>query len=277
MKTIRSAFLSASLTALPVLVAAQQPAPGTHAVDKPSCPAEGKSKLKGDSKKDDEARNLAKRFVAKSTTPVLLTIADLKALQHDTDPNAADHTHKFLPRALDNLHAGAHTLSEGDRVALTGYLHRAEEGSNSESVNCQGKDGRDIHLNLNKTKPITAFNEWTGIVLEAAPQVPLPGYTSADHKEVLHAFQAVLASDLPVLAIGSLTYDNAHQVNSDKNNPRGTNPKRISLWELHPVLKFYVCPKGDTCDPDTPNAKWQTLKDWQDANPAKKKKKKPHG
>src|SRR3989442_354344 len=88
-------------------------------------------------------------------------------------------------------------MSEGDRVSVTGYLHRAEEGSNSESVNCAGRDGRDIHLNLNKTKPVTEYNEWTGIVMEVAPQVPLPGWTSRDHVNVLHALQAVMAADRP--------------------------------------------------------------------------------
>jgi hypothetical protein len=62
-------------------------------------------------------------------------------------------------------------------------------------------------------------------------------------------------------------------MNSDKNNPVGSNPKRISLWELHPIIYFYVCPRGETCDPENRKAKWQTLKEWRDANPAKRKKK----
>jgi hypothetical protein len=163
-----------ALLACTPIAAAQQPAPGTEAVDRPSCPAKGKSKLTGDRKKDDEARNLAKRFVAKDTPPVLLSIADLKDLQHDTDPQAAKHVQMFVPRELTDKHAGTHIVSEGDRVSVTGFLHRAEEGSNSESVNCAGQDGRDIHLNINTPKPFVAFNEWTGIVAEVIPQVPLP-------------------------------------------------------------------------------------------------------
>ena len=75
-----------------------------------------------------------------------------------------------------------------------------------------------------------------------------------------------------MLAIGLLTYDNGHQVNADKNHPRGRNPKRISLWELHPIIEFYVCPKFETCDPETPNSKWQSLKEWRSVNPGKKKR-----
>jgi hypothetical protein len=243
-------------------------APGTEAVDDPSCPAEGHSNRTGPAKQDDELRNRAKRFIANVTTPVLLSVADFKSLQADTDPDAANHVHKQLPRNLTNKQAGTHTVSEGERVAITGFLHRAEEGSSAESVNCAGSDGRDIHLNLNEPKPNPpTFNEWTGIVIEVIPQVPLPGWTQQDHSAVLSALRAVRDAALPVLAVGSLTYDNEHQVNSDKNNPKGSNPKRISLWEVHPVLEFYVCPEAQTCDAATPGTKWETLKEWRQKNP----------
>ncbi len=242
--------------------------PGTEAVDDPSCPAEGHSNRTGPAKQDDELRNRAKRFIANVTTPVVLSIADFKALQADTDPDAANHVHKQLPRSLTNKHAGTHTVSEGERVAVTGFLHRAEEGSSAESVNCAGSDGRDIHLNINEPHPNPpTFNEWTGIVVEVIPQSPPPGWTSADHLAVVSALQAVRDAALPVLAIGSLTYDNEHQVNSDKTHPRGTNPKRVSLWEVHPVLEFYVCPKTQLCDPTTPSTAWELLKDWRTKNP----------
>jgi hypothetical protein len=81
------------------------------------------------------------------------------------------------------------------------------------------------------------------------------------------ALQAVRDAKLPVLAIGGLTYDNEHLVNSDKNHPNGTNPKRMSLWEIHPTLQCFVCAATETCDPATPTSKWQTLKDWRTNNP----------
>jgi hypothetical protein len=243
-------------------------APGTEAVDDPSCPAEGHSNRTGRAKQDDDLRNRAKRFIANATTPVVLSIADFKALQADTDPNAANHVQKVLPRTLTNKHAGSHTVSEGERVAVTGFLHRAEEGSAAESVNCAGSDGRDIHLNINEPTPNPpTFSEWTGVVVEVIPQAPLPGWTSADHSVVVSALQAVRDAALPVLAIGSLTYDNEHQVNSDKTHPRGTNPKRVSLWEVHPVLEFYVCPKAQSCDPTTPSTVWESLKEWRTKHP----------
>jgi hypothetical protein len=231
-----------------------------------SCPPGGRSLLTGDAKQDDEARNRAKRFIAKRTTPVLLTMADLRQLQRETDPDASWRVRLLVPRRLRDLHAGRRTVSEGDRVSLTGYLQLAEEGPNRESVNCDGRDGRDIHLNVNASKPVTAYDEWTGIVIEVTPQVPLPGYGPKDHVAMLHALQAVMLAHRKILAVGSLTYDNQHQVNADRRRPNGSSPKRISLWELHPVLAFYVCPKGLSCDPETPNVTWQTLKEFSDGH-----------
>ena len=114
---------------------------------------------------------------------------------------------------------------------------------------------------------MTAYDEWTGVVIEVTPQVTLPGYGPADHAAMLHALQAVMLADLKVLTIGSLTYDNEHEVNADRRHPNGSSPKRISLWEIHPVLAVYVCPKGMTCDPGSPNVNWQMLYDWRHAHP----------
>ena len=126
-------------------------------------------------------------------------------------------------------------VSEGGLVGVTGFLHRAENGSNAESVNCAGNDGRDIHLNINTTRPQAGFNEWTGIVVAALPQLAIDGFSQKERAQVLSALQRVRNAKLRVLAVGGLTYDNEHQVNSDKNHPRGPNPKRMSLWEIHPV------------------------------------------
>jgi hypothetical protein len=223
--------------------------------------------LAGEAKEDDEARNRAKRFIAKNTTPVLLTVADFRQLQLDTDPEASRVIRRFVPRHLRDLHVAGRTVSEGDRVSLSGYLQRVEEGPNDESVNCDGRDGRDIHLNVNTTKPVTAYDEWTGLVIEVAPQVPLPGYSFSDHAAMLRALRAVMLADLKVLAVGSLTYDNEHEVSADRLHPNGSNPKRSSLSEIHPVLELYVCPKGVTCDPAVPNVNWQTLGVWRRAHP----------
>ena len=55
-----------------------------------------------------------------------------------------------------------------------------------------------------------------------------------------------------LLIEGGLFYDNLHFANGDANNPMGGQPKRFSLWEIHPVTSVKVCKKQTVsqCDPD---------------------------
>lgn len=49
---------------------------------------------------------------------------------------------------------------------------------------------------------------------------------------------------------GRLFYDTEHVVNKDPSHPRDSEPKRITLWEIHPVTELLTCDQGDACDPD---------------------------
>ena len=55
-----------------------------------------------------------------------------------------------------------------------------------------------------------------------------------------------------LLIEGGLIYDNVHFVNGDADNPLPSQPKRFSLWEIHPVTSVKVCKKTTVsqCDPD---------------------------
>ena len=55
-----------------------------------------------------------------------------------------------------------------------------------------------------------------------------------------------------LLIEGGLFYDNLHFANVDANNPIPRQPKRFSLWEIHPVTSVKVCEKikVSQCDPD---------------------------
>lgn len=68
-----------------------------------------------------------------------------------------------------------------------------------------------------------------------------------------------------VLVIGGLTYDNEHFANDNPAGPK-SGPKRFSLWEIHPITAFFVCPAGDGCDP-TQLGQWVTLTAWATAHP----------
>jgi hypothetical protein len=54
-------------------------------------------------------------------------------------------------------------------------------------------------------------------------------------------------------------YDNKRLVNSDPDDVKPKQPKRFSLWEIHPVIAFHVCVTADNdCDPKD-LVQWQPL------------------
>jgi hypothetical protein len=51
---------------------------------------------------------------------------------------------------------------------------------------------------------------------------------------------------LPVRVTGQLYFDSSHFPCSGGQGAGEGNPKRVSLWEIHPIYKFEVCTSG--CD-----------------------------
>jgi hypothetical protein len=239
------------------------PAAGTFARDNPSCPAVGTHTVSGagtpySDTSDAGLRNMAKRHVPVGAEPVTLDLFAFHALQDDVNSRYADaHLAKtqFHPdrHALMNRPTVNATVSEGDLVQIAAYLTavRPEKG---ESVNCGGLDGADIHINIGPQ----GSSEWKGIVVEMIPQLRRPvGWDSAH-------IAGVKAAGLQVLVMGGLTYDNEHLVNADSTHPKPGQPKRMSLWEIHPITEFYVCTAA-TCDP-AHHAQWTPLTTWAKAH-----------
>ena len=138
---------------------------------------------------------------------------------------------------------------------MSAYVVKARD-EGSESVNCGGNDGTDIHVSVGPKTPNPS--EYDGIVAEMIPQVPRPAGWNTTTLNRLVGKQ--------VLIVGGLSYDNEHFVNNDPTHPKGGQPKRFSLWEIHPITAFFVCPAGDGCDPANA-ADWQTLTAWATAHP----------
>jgi hypothetical protein len=44
-----------------------------------------------------------------------------------------------------------------------------------------------------------------------------------------------------VVVRGQLLNDSPHVVNDDPDEEKGGQPKRMSLWEIHPVTELFVC------------------------------------
>ena len=56
-------------------------------------------------------------------------------------------------------------------------------------------------------------------------------------------------------------FDGSHVTCTAAGQPIGSNPKRMSLWEIHPIYTFEVCPTGMCAE-----GGWQKLEDWSGAS-----------
>lgn len=239
--------------------------PGTAIVPHAACPAVGTHKHNGQlvpfaADSDAGLRNLSKRHVPDPMcTPKPFTLDDARSMQNFVDNTFGDARTiktKFEPtRNLKNIATFGGPMSEGDSVRLVAYVIKARD-EGSESVNCAGDDGVDIHISIGPKTP--NVSEYDGIVAEMIPQLPRPvGWNTATLNRL---------AGKQVMLIGSLSYDNEHFVNDEPAHPKGTQPKRFSLWEIHPITEFFVCPAGDGCDP-AQLTQWQPLTAWAAAHP----------
>jgi hypothetical protein len=199
----------------------------------------------------------------------LLTFADFRTLQTHTDrlferrqPIPLEQEDRGHLRGL-RLRTG--TISEGQRVRATGFLvGDPHPNSSGESVNCRqtGGDPNDYHIPVAPDfdgDPEMPQNEFRGIVVEMIPQDGRRrdgSWTTAKLKSALRAKRAVLVE-------GALFFDNEHKVRVTDDRSLNGQPRRFSLWEVHPVTDFYVCMREDNkCDPRRPG-EWTRLEDYQ--------------
>jgi hypothetical protein len=183
--------------------------------------------------------NTIKRRVPKPGTAIRITFRDLMALQ-DQAGDLFEPKHAIPPDERDQLRglelANGDKISEGDLVELVGFvigLPDRPAPSGPESVNCRisGAENNDFHI------PIAADpkdSEFEGIVIEMIPQGRDAGWTTKKLKRIAR-------EERPVVVRGQLFYDNKHRVNDNPAEPLHGEPKRSSLWEIHPVTEFFVC------------------------------------
>jgi hypothetical protein len=196
--------------------------------------------------------NQLKRTVPPQGTPTTLTFDTFSQLQ-SAAVELVDEGVEIPPAERDkikSIETAEGTVGEGSRVRLVAFLSEGNPHANSgESVNCNLKRqaNNDIHISVTETKD---GSEFEGIVVEMIPQDRPANWTSSKlgqlHGKVL-------------LIEGGLFYDNLHFANADANNPMQGQPKRFSLWEIHPVTSLKVCKKRTVsqCDPDRAS-------DWKD-------------
>ena len=155
--------------------------------------------------------------------------------------------------SISNLKVGGVTTGEGHLVTVTGYLVGDPHPNTGESVNCNltGADNNDFHIPFADSPEKTPYE---AIVIEAIPQGRPAGWTLAKMKQIVKAKHRVMIT-------GQLFYDSAHRVRTNDNPSLRNQPQRFSLWEIHPVTEFLVCPKA-RCSPNDPT-EWKKLEDLQ--------------
>jgi hypothetical protein len=190
--------------------------------------------------------NQLKRTVPQEGTPITLTFDTFSQLQ-SAAVESVDEGVEIEPAERDKIKSIVDTtegtVGEGSRVRLVAFLSEGIPHPNSgESVNCNLKKeaNNDIHISVTATKN---GSEFEGIVVEMIPQNRPANWTSS---------KVDTLRGKVLLIEGGLFYDNLHFTNGDASNPIKGQPKRFSLWEIHPVTSVKVCKKKtiSQCDPD---------------------------
>ena len=247
----------------------------TSAFDR-SCGLEGDAKPKsGEAAQNPHKNNLCATGVAQE-----ITSSDLIELQKEVDDSGMEYGSPFgggpgppvdrsklesLPPVENGL-----KLEEGSLVSFVGYLADAHYMPKSpvkppkkggETVNCHltKHEEADIHLAISSSPgrisakdPQKEAKFCKTISAEMIPHLR-PGIWNKDNLD------QVIDLDRPVRILGQLFFDASHE--RCKNGvPHGSDPRRATVWEIHPVYTFEVCKFDDLrrCDPGKPS-NWQPL------------------
>ena len=188
--------------------------------------------------------NEVKHRLPPAGTPMMLTFADMTALQQLADARVKSGTEAKVSakdRAkLQGLETQNGRVGEGDLVAMVGFMGGKPEINPGESANCylQGASNNDFEFNF---APSATSTPYDGIVGEMIPQDRPKTWTIGKLRKLANEHRQVLV-------VGQLMFDTRHLPNPKK----GTNHEspRVSTWEIHPVTKLLVCrqPAGG-CDP----------------------------
>ena len=193
-------------------------------------------------------------FCAKGT-PKPVTVAYLTSLQAKVEKkksiNFGDEKSGSRMKGPTTNRAPLKTLGEGQMVTLKAYVLIARQ-EGGESVNCKANVPdeslfHDIHISLVASKDVS--DECSGVVAEMSPHHRPDDWT---HTNV----DKVSKQKLLVRVTGQLYFDSSHFPCSNGQGVR-SNPKRVSLWEIHPIYKFEVCTAD--CDGE---GQWLALDVW---------------
>ena len=219
-----------------------------HPIDS-DCGIQGKTGASA----DNAAQNQAKNNFCAAGNPARVTAVSFRKLQAAVVkahiPFGGGTT---LPPDRSKLHdiyktSDGNTIGEGSVVRLVAFVEDAHPSdvTSGESVNCgeTGEEQNDIHI---PTVQTAGADECTSVTAEMTPHGRPAGWTS----------DALNQLGVPVRITGQLFFDGSHR---PCKNGSGS-PKRLSLWEIHPVYSVDVCSGSTLADcPFDDDSKWHPL------------------
>jgi hypothetical protein len=188
----------------------------------------------------------------------------MKALQQNVESNKSinfgntrDHPLSAKPGPAKDR-TPLRTLGEGTLRTLQGFVFAAHQ-EGKESVNCgtnvqNSALFHDIHVSIVADEGSTHGDECSSVVAEMSPHHRPDSWTAAN-------VQRMAAKHRPVRVTGQLFFDSSHTPCQDGKEIPG-DPRRASLWEIHPIYKFEIC-QSDPCT--APNS-WIPLDKWVEQN-----------
>jgi len=265
---VSAAFLTATAVSLPVVrlaFAEEAFVPGCtlpwsaiapkHDANS-ACPPEGKA-----DKEPHQAQNRAKNNVCATAKPLTVTYDTFKALQKKAEDDEIPFgSSNSLPGDRESLRdiykmPSGKRIGEGSVVRYVGFISHPRYSNTGkgkgESVNCKlpDKENNDIHIDLVRQPGDPACRSVTAEVI--------PHFRPA----AWEVDKLKLVMDRPVRITGHLFFDAAHR--PCRNDEDKVAPKRISIWEIHPVYAIDVCrEKTLKACPAEDRTKWLALDQW---------------
>jgi len=200
-----------------------------HPIDD-SCTADGNGKPDT----PQAAQNDAKNNFCASGPPVNVTFDVLRQLQQEAATKVTFGSDSKLPTdrsLLKGLPSPVGTIGEGTVVRLAAFVidaHYSNVGA-GESVNCKRPDreSNDIHIVLGENS--NKDDECSSATAEMSPHFrPATWVPESLNQNNEHLFRFT----------GQLFFDASHV---PCTGGQGPNPKRSSLWEIHPVYAVDIC------------------------------------
>jgi hypothetical protein len=201
--------------------------------------------LGGSSDPSKQAQSKAKNNLCAATGPSQpITYQELLDLQ----AKASSENVKGLPDRSPLTQLG-----EGRYVEYVAFIEDAHysDVAKGEAVNCNipGDTTNDIHIVLVQHASDDPCSSTTA---EMIPHYRPSGWTDKNLSAI---------KQHPVKVRGPLFFDDSHTPCTATSRP---NPKRASLWEIHPVYSLQVCRllDLDQCRNSTNASDWVALEDW---------------